>query len=452
LDSDNVWKYLNNAQGNWRDIRDFIIREKANPDLFPFLALLTEKDLRDTPLNYLLDHLQNRASLTVKDGTPDDLIVPFILSPRVESELITPWRSYFQKTLDKNVRTTARNQVEKLVDLVAGRVKINNEDNYYDCPISPKGVYELGIADERSRNILFVALARSCGIAARSGFGSPQYYDNGEWKTVVFDKTKPAPSAANAPKGTLVIKNESKEEGRPNYSIAAFSDGDFRARGFGGGRGWGGGGRGAAENRGPSNQQTLDAGYYRLFSGLRDSDGSARITMQFFEIKSDETFDLTYRSPEIVTKIEVKGTLDMNTKVSAKNALSLKELSNGKGLAVCFLDPGKEPSKHILQDFPSVQNEIQQWGGGVLFIVPSDKVSEAFTPSAFKGLPNQTVWATDQDRVLLNTITQNLQVELIDNFPLTLYLSDKGDILYYNIGYKIGTGNDILKVIQLEKK
>jgi hypothetical protein len=144
--------------------------------------------------------------------------------------------------------------------------------------------------------------------------------------------------------------------------------------------------------------------------------------------------------------------METTIKTNDNKTLSLKSLSKGKGLALCFLDPGKEPSKHILQDFPSVQNEIQDWGGGVVFMVPDDKLSEAFKVAAFPGLPEQAVWATDTKRVLLNAITKVLNFEMVDNFPLTLYISDKGDILYDAVGYKIGTGKDILNVIELEKK
>ncbi|MDR0815570.1 MAG: transglutaminase domain-containing protein [Bacteroidales bacterium] len=445
LDEEKTWKVLNNAQGNWRDLRDFILKEKNNPDLFPFLEVLTEKDLRDTPLNYLLDHLQDRKTLKIKAGTPDEMVVPFILSPRIENELIRPWRSFLQKNISKSIQAEALTNIDKIVELIKSKVKISEEENYYECPISPVGVYQLGLADKRSRNILFVAIARSLGIPARSGFSNPQYYEKGEWKTVYFEAGESA--VAVPAKGTLVIDNQSKDNARPVYNISLFSDGDFRWRGFGGARG-------NRDSNADPNRVPLDAGYYRILSGIRGNGGSAYISLQHFEIKGNETVTLPFKNPEIVTKIEVKGAFDMETKINTNDnkSVSLKTLSKGKGLALFILDPNKEPSKHILQDFPSVQTEIQDWGGGVVFLVPDDKVSEAFRVSAFPGLPAQAVWATDQKRVLLNAITKVLNFEIVDNFPLTLYISDKGEILYDAVGYKIGTGKDILNVIELEKK
>jgi hypothetical protein len=132
--------------------------------------------------------------------------------------------------------------------------------------------------------------------------------------------------------------------------------------------------------------------------------------------------------------------------------VNLKELANGKGLALCFVDPDKEPSKHVLQDLPAVQKDLEEWGGGVLFLVPDDKVSTAFDAAAFKGLPKQTHWGMDKNRELLNAVIAALKLDLGNNFPLTLYVTNNGGILYSSAGYTIGTGEDVLKTIRLEAK
>jgi hypothetical protein len=468
LDEERAWKFLSAAQGNWHDIRDFMLSKKTHPDLFAFLATLSEKDLRDTPLDVLLNHLPARSSLVLKDGVPDEMVVPFVLSPRIESELIRPWREYFLTTIPQSVQQAARKDPSTLAAIVREKIKLNNDENYYECPASPRGTWELGIADRRSRNILFVAMARSFGIPAITGGNEPSYYDGGEWKTAKLDGDNVA-TTKEPPRGAVIIESEpTGENGRPNYSLTSFADGDFQFRGFGGfgsfGRGGGamrGANRGGRESGGrnpgaPDRPQALpvDAGYYRILSGQRDSDGSAFIYLRFFEVREGDTVRVKVKRPEILTKIEVKGKIDMNLKTAPDKgaATTLASLAGDKGLAVCFLDPGKEPSKHILQDFPSVQENIESWGGGVLFIVPDDKRSQAFTPDVFKGLPKQAVWATDKKRALLNVFLTTLKTELGDNFPLTLYLSAKGEILYSSLGYKIGAGRDILKVIQLEKE
>jgi hypothetical protein len=438
LNKDEVWKYLNLSQGNWQEMSNFIIKEKVNPDLFSFLAALSAKDIRDTPADYLIARLQNKE---VKKGMPEDMIVRYIFSPRIESELIKLWN--FSKLPDMESPN-----IQSIINYVNKHIILNEEENYYNCRITPQGVYELGIADSRSRNIFFVALCRSFGIPARieQATSKPQYFDNNEWVDVYFQPEVAPP--AHSSQANLTVQNAKENIIKPayttNYSLACFKDGDFQTLDFEG-------------NPSVANfpyTLKLDAGYYRLMVGSRANDGSVFVHTEYFELKENTNNTVNIHIPETEGKLLVKGIIDMNSIVVLKDGskATLKELSKGKGLVLCFLDPGKEPSKHILQDFPSVQTDLNQWGGGVLFIVPDDKETSAFDASAFKGLPSHAVWSIDQQRELLQSATHALQVDFRDNFPLTVYLSNNGGVLFYSVGYRIGTGTDILQIIQKEQK
>ena len=439
LDKDEVWKYLERSQGNWQEISKFIVKEKANPNLFPFLATLSAKDVRDTPANYLSAHLRDRK---IKEGMPKDLVVRYILSPRIESELIKPW-NFFSETAD-----TASQDVKSIIDYINNHIVLNNEENYYNCPITPQGVYDLGIADRRSRNVFFVALCRNFGIPARiePATSKPQYFENGAWNDVYFQPDV-APSAHASP-ANLTVQNAKDNIIKPSYSttysIAYFKDGNFRTLDY----------EGNPVVAKLPYTLALDPGYYRLMIGSRANDGSVFVRTEYFELKEKSQQTVNIRIPETEGKLLVKGIIDMNSIVRLKDGskATLKELSKGKGLALCFLDPGKEPSKHILQDFPTAQTALDQWGGGVLFMIPDDKETTAFDASAFKGLPSNAVWGSDLNRELLRSATNALQVDFQDNFPLTLYLSNNGGILFSSVGYRIGTGTDILTVIQKEEK
>ncbi|MDR0415289.1 MAG: transglutaminase-like domain-containing protein [Prevotellaceae bacterium] len=445
LNPTEMWKYLSLSQGNWREVRDFIVENKRHPDLFPFLASLTAKDLRDTPAGYLRDHLQNRDSIRVKSGTPQELVVPYILSPRIDRELIKPWRSYAQQQLSAEKQEAVRSNVGLIADYVRSEVKISDEENYYSCRITPQGVHELKIADRRSRNIFFVAACRSFGIPARveGSTGKTQYFENGQWIDVAFEPS----TSLNLPKAKLAVHSSPDNLTRPgyysHYTLAYFKDGDFQTLDFEGS---------PQVSRLPCTLE-LDEGYYRLMAGSRANDGSVFVHTEYFTLKKDVPASVTIRLPETEGKLFVKGIVDMNTIVtlSSGSKATLKELSKGRGLMLCFLDMGKEPSKHILQDIPAVRDDLNEWGGGVLLAVPGDKAATASAISAFKGLPQNTSHAIDSNRELLRAVTSALQIEFSDNFPLTIYLSRNGGILYSAVGYRIGTGEEILKTIRKEE-
>jgi hypothetical protein len=365
------------------------------------------------------------------------MIVRYILSPRIESELIKPW-NFNNFPESKNIQS--------IIDYV-NKIILNNDGNYYNCRMTPQGAYELGIADSRSRNVFFVALCRNFGIPARlePATYKPQYFENGEWIDVYFQPETPPVNMAQA---NITVQNAKENVIKPaysaNYSLAYLKDGDFRTLDYE---------RNSAVANFPYTLK-LDVGYYRLMIGSRANDGSVFIHTEYFEIKENTAQTANILIPETGGKLLVKGIIDMNS-IIVKNdgsKATLKELSKGKGLVLCFLDPGKEPSKHILQDFPAVQTDLNQWGGGVLFMIPDDKETSAFDASSFKGLPVNTTWGSDRQRELLKSATGALQIDFKDNFPLTVYLSSNGGILFSSVGYRIGTGTDILTVIQKELK
>jgi transglutaminase-like putative cysteine protease len=435
LSADETWKYLNSAQGNWRDIQKFIEKHKDDKYLFPLLSSVSHKDLRDVPEQILTSHLLGFHKIGIKDGIPDDIVTRNLLSPRISREIIRSWRTFFQKEFDNSVVEHVRANVGEIVNYVKENIKVDDEQNYYNCPVSPQGVYEMKIADKHSRNIFFVSLCRSAGIAARLDPATrrPQYYD-GEWKNAEFDDD----IKLVYPQAKITFVNSKENLIKPqygtHYSLARFQNGDFVTLNL-------------QEN---VSSISVDEGYYRLMVGSRANDGSVTIYNKYFGIKENQSFNLEIKMPEVVHKVQVLGIVDMNTKITltAAKETTLKDLSNGKGVMLCFADPDKEPTKHILQDLPAQTDELNKWGGAVLFLVPDDKLSSAFDNTVFKNLPKNTAWGVDNKRSLLNETISTLSLSFNDNFPLTLFLTNNGGIIYYSTGYKIGIGEDIVKTIK----
>ncbi|WP_029905118.1 transglutaminase family protein [Prevotella sp. 10(H)] len=447
LNPDKTWNYLSKAQGNWEDIMSFMQEKKNNYYLYSFIESLKDKDLRDTPKEYLTDHLW-----TADDGLDASKITSFhiryaqyILSPRISLELIRPWRSFFKKELTEDFIDKSRSDIQTVIDFVRNNVKVDDEQNYFKCPVSPQGVYELKVADKYSRDIFFVALCRSMDILTRidPATGRPQYLraEDNLWTDVYFDE-----KASEKPKATITFTNARDNIVKPGYyshfTIARFENGNFVTLDY------------ENEIKNLPAKITVDEGYYRVMTGSRGNDGSVTINTRYFEVKGKDSKTVEIALPKVEGRIQVQGIVDPNTVVTLNDGTSksLKELTNKKGLVICFADPDKEPTKHILQDLPAVQQSIEEWGGGILFAIPDDKLSKAFDASVFKGLPKQSLWMTDNNRALLNNVARALQIDFSNNFPLTIYLSTNGGILYSSQGYRIGIGESIIKTIEEEKK
>ncbi len=446
LDKEQTWKYLELSQGNWKEIKQFIEANNKNPYLFPFLASLSEKDLRDTPAEYLSDHLvyevfeEGKPFLDkLKRDEEVNFIAKYVLSPRIGIEIIRPWRSFLRSKFQfpKSEITPVN-----IITWIKDNIRIMDEENYYNCAITPIGVAELRISDSRSRDIAFVAACRTYGIPARlePATGKPQYFEKNKWIDALFEAKVPEATV----KAQVIFTNDASNKVKPqyeiHYTIAKFNNGDFMPLDYY---------DDPALKKYPATV-LVDTGYYRLMIGSRANDGSVTTLTEYFALSANEKKVLNIKMPEVVGKQQVMGIVDMNTIVQLTDGTkkTLKDISNGKGVMLCFIDPDREPSKHILQDLPALQQEFEDWDGGIVMMTPDDKFSVAFDASAFKNLPKQTTWTVDPGRTLLNTVSNTLQLGFRDNFPLTLYLSNNGGVLFFSEGYRIGIGENIMKTIK----
>ncbi|GBU08669.1 transglutaminase [Bacteroidales bacterium] len=459
MSTDN-WQYLLLAQGNWEEIKKFIDQSPqgmANP----FLASLSEKDLRDTPAQYLLDAIDTsrendfcskfKMNAPPKGGKYDETLTKYILSPRIGIELIRPgW-----DVLAKQVRELIKNQDEQdlsesqitnLIKTYVESIQVS-EENYYRCPVSPVGVMKLGYADAYSRDIFFVALCRSVGLPARlnpvtnkAEYKINPYSKDELWQAVYFGYDKQPEQATASISLTNASSNRLKPIYASHYALAKFDNGDFVNQDY------------RSQLKKLPAKVDLISGYYRLLIASRADDGSVSIDCEFFSVGDGDKLTKEIKLPETEGKKQVLGTLDMNTGLILDNrATTLKQVADGKSIVICFIDPDKEPSKHVLQDLPAQASELDLWGGKILFMVPSSKQNKNFDPSVFKGLPSNHTWAIDPDQELLITICKsldsNFDMQTVINFPLTVVATSNGGIVMKAEGYRIGIGENILKNI-----
>ena len=436
LDAEQVWHYLNTAQGNWRETERFI-RDRGG-DAFTMLATLTEKDVRDTSAETLESHMLRHDGHSLSGEAAH-----YIFSPRIGTELITAAWTFFA---DGEPRPATGAEV---AEYITHRIVVSDTDNFYNTRLTPMGVHTLALSDRPSRDIYFVAMCRTLGIPARldPATRTPQYRDGPQWVNVDFD----VETSSTVPlRGRIVVRNHPDNIIMPGYgshfAIAVFRDGDFRTLGLDHEFEGSGGGFPATI--------PLEEGYYRLLVASRANDGSATIDTQYFNIGGGDTHTMTVKLPQVEGKLFVKGVVDMNSIVVTDGGekTTLKKLGRGKGVVLVFSDPDKEPTKHILQEMPRYREALEEWGGAVVFMVADDKRSEAFDARLFGGLPAQTVWATDEGRELLDQTAAAIRTTFRNNFPLVAYLTNNGGVIYSSEGYRLGIVEDVVRTIRLEEQ
>lgn len=435
LDTARVKRIMALSYGNWRDVSLYLRNNASNPLVLDFIESLSEKDIRDTPETYLTDHL-----LHVKpDGTlAADVFNEGILTARVINELIRPWRSYLQAQFNDDFKVRAKKDLGVITKWINDSITITTTENYMGCPLSPIGVYNLRVADKRSRNIFFVALCRSLHIPARVDLATllPQVYSNGGWVNIAFETT-----SAPVKSATLNLVNDEKNTIKPeyyiHYTLQKFTDGRFVTLDYEGSE---------LVTEFPVTLE-LEPGYYLLMTGHRSNNGSVMVRSEYFTINKGDNLTKAVILEPLMQIREIAGTIPLDLTVTNLQGMTskLSEIAGDKGMIIAFINPGNEPTRHIMSDIPLLKADFDKWGGKFLFVV-SEGVS-GFKPGMYTNLP-VSVFTMDDKKELLHAVTKATGKTAGVALPYVVFVDNKGDITFTSSGYRIGIGENLLKEIK----
>jgi transglutaminase-like putative cysteine protease len=438
IDSSRILNIINRSMGNYKEIRAFL---SDTPDslmnmAISLLEILPDKDLRDTKRYILSDHVVN----SIKPDNLDDMwFLDYILNPRIANEIIVSWRSYFRKNLSPELTDKASANPELIVQYLNETIRIEDDENYYKTPLTPRGVNELKVSDTGSRSICFVAICRSLGIPSRLEPGSnmPQYFLKGKWIDVYFaDQEHPSQK-----KGFIrLISTETNPvpEYYIHFTLARFENGRYNTLEY-------------DYNRKITDfkeELSLAPGHYMFVTGNRLNDSRILSNMSFFDLNENEHKVINVELRKDNSENENLGIINLKNilKLFVKDNMSLDNITE-KGVVVIWIEPDNEPTRHIFNDLALLKNELDTWGGYFLFLTGSFQNDKGFKPGELKGLPFKSFFSIDDKMVALKS---SLNINSLSDFRLPyVVLADRdGKILFNSTGYRIGIGEQILKNVK----
>jgi hypothetical protein len=350
--------------------------------------------------------------------------------------MIVPWRSYFLTALPDQLTDKAKSDPSLIVRYLDEHIRIEDDANYYKTPLTPVGVHELRVSDTWSRSICLVAICRSLGIPSRLEEGRliPQYFLNGSWHDVYFsDQERPSDR-----KGYIRFKTDEKRpvpEYYIHFTLSRFEDGRYVTLAY-------------DFNRKVTDFRddiALPPGKYMLLTGNRISDSRILTSLNFFDLGENEHKDLEITLRKQIQEKNIIGKLDINkTAVLFSNNEDLFSSIRKNGVVVIWIDPGKEPTRHIFNDLPLLKQELDSWGGYFLFLNGKPSSSQSFDPSELKNLPDKSLFGYDSE---LQFLKASVDVAALpdEKLPFVLVSDKDNNIVYISTGYRIGIGEQILK-------
>ncbi len=445
LPFDTVSRFIKLSYGNWDQISAYLEKNASQyrSTVLEMAIQISDKDLSDVSESVLTDHLAQTAQSDVqKLVSSKEMFNRYVLSPRIGLENLSAWRSFLSKSLGAEMAEHARNDISVLINWIRENIHVNTVANILSRnPLSPIGVYNLRVADPISRDIFFVAACRTFGIPARLKPETqiPEYSKNGEWLRAGFDSE----AIVQPAKGSLKLidkNNPVVPQYYLHYTIAILRDGFYHTLEFPEG-----------EKLSNSDQpKSLEVGNYALVTGNRLEDGSVLSQMTFFTIEKGKLTTVPVELRKQSGELKPSGKLDFDQlkleKAGDEKVVSLSSLTAGKYSVLVLLDPDKEPSKHILNDLGPYVDHFDKWGGQFVFAMSAEKAAQAGVLKTYK-LPAKIEDGIDKDGNILNAISAIYGEGLKDKLPLVLFCNETGNVFLFSSGYKIGMGEQLLKVI-----
>ena len=439
LDASSVTTLLKQSRGNHAAIVEFLRECPAKEKALRLLFSISEKDRRDVSLYVLNDHI----ATAVDSDNDAEWFYKYVVNPRVSNEMLTPYRSFFKGVIPAEEADRYKETPELWVEWCRKNIKIDATWNPLSLCMSPKGVWDMRIADPHSRDIFFVSAARSMGIPARVDevTNKTQYLCGGKWIDVNFE----ALENNNAPQGSLKASFEptvfiDNPKYYSHFSISKIVDGRLQLLNYPEDATW--------ESL-LKNGSDMDAGNYFMMTGTRMADGGVLAHLTFFNVEENKENELQYVLRESSERLQVIG--DFNSENLFYDTTEKRERSllsaTGRGYyIIALVAPGNEPTNHFLRDVMPYKKDFEAWGQKMVLLFRDTNEAERFV-NDFPELPSTVVWGTDIDDKIYNEIVANMKLKN-PNRPIILVADTFNRVVFMSQGYSIGLGEQLIKVVK----
>lgn len=389
------------------------------------LEAMEEKDYRDTPASLLRSHLRLALPYEHQPHFAEE-----ILCPRLCDEMLECWREPIAAFFTQAQKKEFVSNPQSLMEYLNTYFTDGNLRYYSALSVQPTVSLKLGHSDEKGRRLLFVAVMRTLGIPSRinPGDGGAEYYRDG-----VYHRVCSAESSASARLELLPEQGKRFVYGS-HYGLSRKAPNGYQN---------------LQTLSGDSPALSLMPGDYRLLTTTRMPNGSQQCILRRFRLEAGKTTSvpLCLREPAPEEMLG-SGTVEPFTlRDENGQPTPSSRLLQGKTVLI-FLDVGKEPTEHILNEIIAAAAEVRKRIASGLKLAcvlhdPQEK-QDPTLQKALSAVPEAELYydSRPSDATML---ARKLFLE--PGVRPLLMLSDKTHRGYYGTcGYQVGTLELTLKL------
>jgi len=416
---------LKMAGGNFEEVIGFLEKDK-NPCRMKMLKALSDKDYYDLKATVLEDHLTE--ALAFENNMEEQIFAEYVLNPRIEHEELFAWRSSIKEMI--GARAAAfRQEPVRIWNEVCMKIEIPTKDAYPTLRMNPFTVLKEGRGSAADQKILFVAVARSCGIPARLHpvTKEPQYYQNG-----VFCPATECSKYSEQEYGSIVfLANGNKWVYLTDWSVEYMEDGAFRVLDM-------------EESLWEQERLTLEAepGEYHVTTTVRLTDGSQRFMEYFFTLcpgaykeialeRSNAGQEaLCIKLPEVRLRL-AKADTEQNV------IHTLESLRAGQRAICIWICEGEEPTEHILNELLERMADVLNCQERIFLLSGQVRKQEGTLAKLMHAAPNiRLAYVDDMEAAVQLAEAAGVTKK---TYPLAVVLDESGNGIYATCGYNVGS-------------
>lgn len=389
---------------------------------------LTEKDKAgELPRAALLDSL---SAFQWERDYPPEIFSSALLCPRIDLEPLSPWRKNISAAFSPEEQEEFRENPANIWDWIKKNVR--EREDYPALPASPGAILRIGAASQKEKAVLFCALCRSMGIPARISpvDGAPEYYFDGSFFSADGTTARAALILSAPPEQeisffqNLSILRIEKDREIPVNDPEAIPAGN-------------------------SGKIPLRPGKYRLVTVSRLPNGNQLAKRLDFSLRAGETrrVEAAFREGKIADFFTSLALPPFSLRDGTGQEITSAELLKRHPVSLLFwLEAGREPTEHILNELREAADLFSQRDCGLHFILERPEQDQDPTINkTLARLPQVRVWQGD----FLDIVPMLARRMFVDpdKLPLILLMDRRGNGLYACAGYNVGAGNLLLKLL-----
>lgn len=357
---------------------------------------------------------------------PKEIFEPYLLCQRIGLEPLVPWRKKALSALPEEKKQAFRKEPEKLWQWLCGEF-CEDPEAYQEIPPIPSSMLALKRGPLGGRRVLFVAFCRALGVPARLApeDGEPEYYRLGSFHRL--EERGTGVLRLWAPQGMAGLF-------RQNWSLSRWSKAGYEPLAL------------SDIPAGENKEFSLSAGSYCLVTAVRKPDGNQLGKVICFTLLPGERKELhlVFRPLALGDLLEKLPLPEMMlAPLEGGRELPLRDALGGGPCVAAWLELGREPTEHILNELRENAEAVKASGLQVHLVMEKRKADPTLE-KLLAVLPAAKLW---QGNFVTDGEILSRQLYLDSGGLPIIFLKDTSGLARYACcGYQVGTVELLLRI------